>query len=138
MMAVGCLMIEALESFRLGLPDSSRESERLFCSFFQRHEGLAAFRPVAHDFYKHVRCGILHQAETTGRWRIRREGFLLDIGAGPTSINAVKFLGELRVALDEYVGELSRSNWDADVSLKARRKLRAICRNCGVRNLQGL
>jgi hypothetical protein len=61
-MAVGCLTVEALESFRNGWKDTTRKSEAAFCSFFQTHDEFKALRAVAHDFYRAVRCGILHQS----------------------------------------------------------------------------
>ena len=72
MMAVACLMIEALESFRRGWLDTSGrgQGEHAFCSFFDAHVEFAPFRGHAREFYKGVRCGILHQAETTLGWRI--------------------------------------------------------------------
>src|SRR5687767_12244951 len=38
MLAVCCLMIEALESFRNGWNETARKSEAAFCSFFQAHD----------------------------------------------------------------------------------------------------
>ena len=59
-MAIGCLMLEALESFRRGWPDTRNRSEQAFCSFFDRHQRFASFRGFASRFYRDVRCGILH------------------------------------------------------------------------------
>src|SRR5690606_25127585 len=83
-MAVCCLMIEALESFRLGWSDSRKKSRVAFASFFAHWHLFAPFRGVADAFYDHVRCGILHQAETTGGWRVVRTGPALQ----GTTINA--------------------------------------------------
>lgn len=69
MMAIACLMIEALECFSQRKANSKRESARMFASFFRRWHGFSMFDPVSDEFYQHVRCGILHQAETTGGWR---------------------------------------------------------------------
>jgi hypothetical protein len=70
LMAINCLMIEALVSFRRGWPNTRNLSEAAFCFFFDLEEEFSEFRGHAHDFYVHVRCGILHQAETTGGWLI--------------------------------------------------------------------
>src|ERR1051326_900906 len=72
-LAICCLMVEALESFRNGWKSSSGKSEEAFCSFFQAHDEFKDLRPVAHDFYRAVRCGILHQAETTDGWRVNQD-----------------------------------------------------------------
>lgn len=52
MLAVSCLMIEALESFREGLPSSDRESEKLFKRFFESYDDFEELRPVTKGFYK--------------------------------------------------------------------------------------
>jgi hypothetical protein len=68
MMAVSCLMIEALECFRQGWIDTKERGKgaQAFRLFFDTAEPLKEFRGYAPAFYTHVRCGILHQAETTG------------------------------------------------------------------------
>ena len=48
-------------------------------SFFDVESAFAPFRGHVRDFYKGVRCGILHQAETTMGWRIRRDGDLVEV-----------------------------------------------------------
>jgi hypothetical protein len=72
MMAGACLTIEALESFRQGWSrtDKNGRSPETFRLFFDSFDSFKPFRGL--DFYKHVRCGILHQAETTGGWKISR------------------------------------------------------------------
>ncbi len=69
MMGICCLMVETLESFRNGWKNTSEKgkSEAAFCRFFQAHDEFKQLRPVAHEFYRAVRCGILHQAESTRR-----------------------------------------------------------------------
>jgi hypothetical protein len=137
-MAVSCLMIETIECFRRGLPDSNRGSERMFCDFFQREPQFVPFRPLAHDFYKHVRCGILHQGETTDQWRIHQTGPLLEEQAPVRWINALEFAHAVHRALQAYCKELEGAAETDTVWVHAFTKLRAICRNCGVTNLNGL
>ena len=96
-MAISCLMIEALESFAQGLPDSKSKSKKVFSSFFRRCYDwgleLGIFCYIADDFYTGIRCGILHQAETTNGWLIHRKGELFN--SEEKSINATKFHDEL-------------------------------------------
>ena len=132
-MAVSCLMIEALESFRRGLPDMSKrgQSEYAFCSFFDAHSQFASFRGQARDFYKGVRCGILHQAETTLGWRIRRDSEdLLQLVDGVRTINAEMFVDALAEALDQYRDQLKATNWDGELWKSLRTKMKAVCKNC--------
>ncbi|OGA56026.1 MAG: hypothetical protein A3F77_13000 [Betaproteobacteria bacterium RIFCSPLOWO2_12_FULL_67_28] len=132
MMAIACLMIEALESFRRGWPDTGKpgQGERAFCSFFDAHNVFAVFRGHAHDFYKGVRCGILHQAETTLGWRIRRDGPLLAVASGVRTVNAKKFVQALKTALDGYRDRLKVRAWEDEVWVLLRKKMERVCQNC--------
>lgn len=80
-MANCCLLIETIESFYRGWPQSRNELN--FLKFFSRDSGFKEFSTddIPTQFYKHIRCGILHQGETTGGWTINREkSKLLDKG----------------------------------------------------------
>ena len=124
-MAISCLMIEALESFRLGWRDSRRKSSSAFRSFFSHWTVFSAFQPVAGEFYTHVRCGILHQAETTGGWLILRSGPLFV----ERTINAAKFASHLRHVLREYAALLRKSEWDSETWKAFRSKMDSVCSN---------
>ncbi len=133
MMAVACLMIEALESFRRGWPDTSQrgQGEHAFCSFFDAHAAFAALRGHARDFWKGVRCGILHQAETALGWRLRRDTKdLLTITPGVRTINATLFVRALGEALDGYRDQLKAAPWEDDLWDCLRRKMKKVCANC--------
>ncbi len=131
-MAISCLMIEALEFFRQGWCDTRNRSREAFCLFFQRcleeELELGVFARLVDDFYKGVRCGILHQAETTRGWRILRKGPLCN--PGTKTINATKFHSELEKALQLYCDTLKRSDWDSVVWQNLRRKMEAVIENC--------
>ncbi|MDP2858969.1 MAG: hypothetical protein Q8P50_13480 [Bacillota bacterium] len=131
-MAISCLMIEALESFRRGWPDTSQRGhgEQAFCSFFDAHSDFSLFRGHVRDFYKGVRCGILHQAETALGWRIGRKGALFNIHDGARVINADKFAAALGVALDSYRDQLTVAAWDDEVWVSLRKKMERVCANC--------
>ena len=67
LMAIGCLVIEALECFYEGKANSKDGSAKMFQAFFQRPTGLEAFGQGTKDwFFKDIRCAVLHQAETVG------------------------------------------------------------------------
>ena len=132
MMAVSCLMIEALESFWQGWPKTDgNKSEEAFKLFFNRcarqNSPLGVFAK-AKDFYKGVRSGILHQAETTKGWRIQRKGCLYN--QKDKIINATQFQNELECALRIYCEELKTSDWDADVWCKLRKKMDSVIDHC--------
>ena len=127
--AICCLMIEALESFWRGWPHSRSKSESAFCFFFDRSSNLSIFRGYASDFYKHIRCGILHQAETTNGWRVRRNGPLFDLAT--KTINATKFHDEMENCLQEYTDTLKALDWDSEIWKNLRKKMKAIISHCG-------
>ncbi len=127
-MAVACLMIEALESFYQGLEDTKKISKDCFKSFFSHCEELKAFKGLEFDFYKNVRCGILHQAETRSGWKIRRLGELLEKNS--KTINATEFLKQLKKYLIRYSKELKMHDLKDDIWLKFKKKMDAIIGNC--------
>ena len=79
-MAVSCLLIETLQSFWEGCDDTRFQGDKPFVAFFRRNATLfhnfKKFFPRLPNpgkpgnktsaFYRHIRCAILHQAETTG------------------------------------------------------------------------
>ena len=149
-MACSCLLIETLEAFHQGWTNTEAKlkrqdihdpckpanqsrnrvssSEVAFCYFFQREGGFAKFRPYAEGFYQHVRCGILHQGETTGGWLITRSQKkpLLD---GKT-INATKFLTALSKSLGDYQELLGSSDWGSAPWRRFRKKMDVVIKNC--------
>lgn len=69
-MASCCLLIESLMAFREGWPSTEGLSQRAFELFFEHEDRFAVFRGHEVDFWKGVRCGILHQGETVLGWRL--------------------------------------------------------------------
>jgi hypothetical protein len=124
-MAISCLMIESLESLRRGWEHSKRFSKEAFQSFFQRNSNL---RGIPADSYTHIRCGILHQAETTGGWRITRSGPLFD--ASSLKLKARAFHRALKTILDRYCDELVAADWDSELWVNCRKKMDAVIRDC--------
>jgi len=131
-MAISCLMIEALVSFWKGWPDTIGKSKKAFKHFFKRcaqqNSELAVFSDCAEDFYENVRCGILHQAETTGGWRILREGPLFE--PAEKMINATRFHNEIEKALQRYGQTLKDSDWSGKDWVNLRKKMEAVISNC--------
>lgn len=128
LMAISCLMIEALESFYRGWPKSSRKSQLAFCQFFDRNQQFSFLRGYSTEFYIHVRCGILHQAETTGGWHIRRDGAIFE--ESRKKINAKLFHDRVEQALKAYCEELTAAEWDSHIWKNFRKKMRTVCKNC--------
>lgn len=127
MMASACLMIEALESFRQGWRKSPN-SALAFCQFFDREGRFSPLHGYAKDFYAHVRCGIMHQGETTGGWHIRRDlSVLFD---SPTkTIDATVFLAEMDDSLSDYCTNINTASWESEQWKSLRKKMKDICAN---------
>jgi len=127
-MANACLLIETLQSFKEGLGDSNRQSEQLFKNFFMSNENFTKFKITnSFNFYKKVRCGILHQGETTDGWRINRKKktpLLQD-----KNINVNKFMKELEKSLRAYRISLKQEEWDSEIWDNFRTKMRKIIKN---------
>ena len=129
MMASGCLLIETMQSFYDGKQETKGESEKTFKNFFKRERAIFPdFLEHNHEFYVNVRCGILHQAETRGGYRILRIGPLFDVGA--KSINANRFLEGLKQSLDGYVEKLYASRDNDPLWINAQAKVMFISENC--------
>lgn len=124
-LAVACLVIETMESFYQGIPTTSGKGKGIFRSFFNRHPQLMQFIEGGDWFYSEIRCGILHQSETSGGWRVRRAGAILD--TNQRTINASKLIAELRISLIQYAGELQT---DDEVWRRFTQKMNSVCGNC--------
>ena len=151
-MACACLLIETLEAFHQGWESTDRKlsrqdisnacrptdpkrnrvsaSEVAFCYFFQRERGFADFLPCAEGFYQHVRCGILHQGETTGGWRFTRSLKAPLFDKTHKAVNAEKFLRTIDGSLKAYYARLSSAEWDGAEWVKFRKKMDAVIKNC--------
>jgi hypothetical protein len=133
-MGVSCLLIEALESFYQGWESTERTksqpslSKHAFRLFFLRQWRFKDFRDYSTDFYKCVRCGILHQGETTGGWHVLRSGLLFD--EETLTVNATKFHSNISGALDDYRRNLIASGWDSQMWENLRIKMKTTIKNC--------
>lgn len=129
-MAVSCLLIETYETFRQGWPSSDRKSALAFCNFFDRERRFHDFRSYAQQFYEHVRCGILHQGETTGGWQITRERGEPLFDPATLTVHASIFHNLLTDIIDQYRDQLRTEEWTSDTWTKFRNKLKATLDNC--------
>jgi hypothetical protein len=80
------------------------------------------------SFFKHIRCGILHQAETTGRYSVVRDGSPL-FDAAERTVNANKFFASLKDCLDIYINALREESITSEVWELAAAKVECICDN---------
>ncbi len=131
-MASCCLLIETLASFFTGNNKTPKdESVEMFKTVFKQAEKYSNKLKIFHNesFYSKVRCGILHQGETYGKFKILRKGKLFD--NKEYTINATEFCLELNKFLKSYTEELKNleTRWDSDIWDKCRIKIRHIIDN---------
>lgn len=127
-MAVSCLMIEALQCFWTGDKETPwKKSEAFFDNFFDRTPALKIFKGTT--FYGDIRCGILHQAETKGGWKINRENDNRQVLDG-RSIDATIFHQHVERALIEHVDLLKKEDKTSVRWEKFRLKMSHVLDNC--------
>jgi hypothetical protein len=144
MMSLCSLLVESIQSCRDGLPSTYRRElqnlsqyrppqkydvpatewkngERVFEDFFAHYAHLF---PAVNglEFYRSIRNGLLHQAQTKHGWTIRvDEPKLCD----PTRkiINRDLFAASMQKAFDEYLDELRKNPRKSPVWQKSVRKI---------------
>ncbi|WP_177733476.1 hypothetical protein [Flavobacterium inviolabile] len=128
-MANCCLLIETLQSFKNGWGDSDRKSGQAFKQFLTSELKFSAFKSKEHDFYVNIRCGILHQGETTGGWIVNRSGTNL-FDDKNLAVDSIVFARELENSLKNYSENLKVAKWDSELWDNFRTKMRKIISNC--------
>jgi hypothetical protein len=130
MMSSACLLIEAYRAFREGWDETPwKQAGPTFAKFFADENALfPKYECKLNDFYEHVRCGILHQAETTGGYRILLYGDLFDENG--RTYNARLFLQRLEQVVKNYVDKLKMHPRKPELWEPAIKKLDLICQNC--------
>ncbi len=129
-MANCCLLIETIEAFQRGWDNTRDKSELAFLKFFTRDKNFIEFSSddIPTQFFKNIRCGILHQGETTGGWAITRKGELL-LNKSNKVIDATLFLKQLKQSLIDYKKSMEESDWNNQIWKNASIKLKSILRN---------
>ena len=129
-MASMCLLIETIQAFKEGKDKYKlRECGGAFKRFLMQPEIFNCSQNLAKDFYKNVRCGILHQGEIGNYWKITssaKEDPITKEGKIKT-ISASKFLKTMKRTLDEYVESLEKDEGLFDNCMK---KIGFIVQNC--------
>ena len=136
---LSCMLLEALECFRKGeglTPEG--QSRAYFTASLGSHKPFTklakyekthyvdflARRAVArkqnlpdrsvpdYTIYSGVRCGILHQGETTAGWRLRKD--VPEFDPELRVLNAHWFQRETTLALGAYCHQLTKARWEDD------------------------
>lgn len=110
---IQCALIEFLAALKKGINFNDEapvckfeyyKSGPVFFDFLQKEEPFNKWfsnEKKAKDFYKNVRCGLMHEAGTKGGWRIRAS---CDVGSvGIDTEKKIVFRDALQVAIEKYI-----------------------------------
>ena len=112
-LAIDCLLIETLQSFRDGLTNTKNKSKKMFERFLTCRESFREHfsKDEAVRFYYDFRCGILHQAEVMGASLLWSVGSLKGKKSdGTPYINRTKIHECLKDEIERYSEELRDPN----------------------------
>jgi hypothetical protein len=99
-LAIDCLLAEALQQFIDGVTNGDRRSKELSKKFLEgsRFQPYFDTDDLRLAFYQDIRCGLLHQAEAKNKWLIRRkqkallknvnDGYIIDVERFHTAMKA--------------------------------------------------
>lgn len=119
-LALDSLLVETLQQFWEGVPRTPDKVSTRGCPQLRSEEYFRHFlrgplfqggfsRQTVRLFYKTVRCGILHQAETNGSSTVTRRGELVTLKDDRRGIHVhpIKFHNEVEKAFKRYTKILS-------------------------------
>ncbi|WP_147272009.1 hypothetical protein [Marinilabilia salmonicolor] len=129
-LAACSLLIETFAAYLSGEDETPRgKSQNRFKKVFQYAEAkendLQTFKDNNH-FYERIRCGLLHQGETKGKYTITRKGFKLLYNE---KIDAYLFHKSLKELLKSYKKDLCTKKWDDELWDACRQKIRHTINN---------
>jgi hypothetical protein len=145
MMALCALLVETIQSYRDGLPttfppeldrlrhvprvppqyrippnlrvNGKKAFERFFRAHRQQFPGLRGGQ-----FYKNIRNGLLHQAQTRARWTLSKWGQGVCDSKGKV-IYRDKFAEQLEATFEDYLTKLQVHRWNHRQWINAARKI---------------
>jgi len=131
-MAIDCLLIETLQQFIEGVPETPRgKNERYFKKFLISRFEEDFDNEKAKMFYDQIRCGILHQAETkeSSKIKISHELPIVKFTKEKDGliINRKKFHEKLKKAIESYIEQL-KNKTNGPLRNNFRKKMDYICR----------
>lgn len=147
-MSIDCLLIETLNQFYLGLKNTNccvnykgkGNNWRAFSDFFKYSTYFPDFKnndDLVEEFYRQIRCGLLHQAESkvNSLINVRHREMVKPIQNGNYKhgmiINRTLFHDALKREFEKYLIDLedpeSLNLFGENLREKCRKKMKAIC-----------
>lgn len=133
-LAIDCLVIEALQGFREGVTDHTRKSEKLFTNFLTQwgtfkhcvpHDGEV--EKFAEQVYDGYRCVLHHSGATKGAFRVWAVGPMFVFkNDREITVNRTCLHNNLKLEFDAYVADLRTAD-NCELRRNFRTKMNAIC-----------
>lgn len=140
-MTIQCALIEFLESTYQGLKYrflkkgehlnlyEYNTSQKLFESFLLNEEPFRNHfnQDLATEFYKNIRCGLIHEAATKGTWKIKgkHQTKIIEKTQTETVVYRTNFQVALKEFLNNYKAELLQSKDRKEAFI---RKIDSLCK----------
>lgn len=123
------LLIETIAGFMTGENETPKGQSSIHFNKVFEYAGtkgneLKKFKDT--DFYSNIRCGILHQGETKGKYTVTRRSSTIKNG---DEINSFRFHKALKELLQEYRKDLESKDWNDDMWKSCRQKIQYIIDN---------
>lgn len=129
-MALNCLLIETLLQFKKGWKTTKGCNKEAYSNFlYKEFRYIFPEKSLAERFYKDIRCGILHSAETTNgsQLTIRQNKAISIINEeGSISVDVIKIYEALVEYVNNYIRILMNNNNKRERSCFLK-KMRYIC-----------
>ena len=125
-LALCCLGIQALQSFRSGKPNSNTNGA--IKKFLKDNKEFSSLRGHETAFCNNIRHALHHQAQTDGGWRINISGPVFSPSS--LSIGAQKFLDGFTDALARYCSELEATTDESPLWMSFLNKMKFVIRTC--------
>ena len=128
-MALNCLLIEALYQFENGLKETKNSNKKEYSDFLKQMDSTAfSVASVAEDFYTHIRCGILHSAQTKAESRLSdRTGFVVAVENNVLIVSVIGVTNLVKHHFTSYAGRLLDSS-ETDLRKNFIKKMKFVCR----------
>lgn len=129
-LSINCLLVETIQQFIEGVIDGNGQSKRLCKEFLKgpRFQPCFDTEKVRSDFYRDIRCGLLHQAEAKNKWVVRRKRaqLLTKVGTDGYIIDVERFHVAIRNTLEDYLKCICRPE-SLDLRAKLWTKMNHLC-----------
>ena len=128
-MALNCLLIEALYQFENGLKETKKSNKKEYANFLKKLDAVSfSDGSTAEDFYTHIRCGILHSAQTKAESRLSdREGFVIAVENNVLIVSVAGLSNLVKNHFNSYVNRLLDPN-ETELRKNFIKKMTFVCR----------